>query len=102
VHGLHEPALQTGVASEHAAHAPPPVPHVAEDSPGTQVVPSQQPPLQGPAPVHAAPHRPEVHALYAGQSVAAPQPQVPPGRHALPPALPTQLAHAPPEAPHAP
>jgi hypothetical protein len=79
------------------AQAPPLVPQAFGAAPPTHVVPLQQPPLHGVS--LAAPHAVEqvcvcaLHALPAGQSVAAPQPQVSvPGSQTWPAPLVLQLA----------
>ena len=46
------PALHVGVPPAQAWHALPPLPQVASAVPATQVVPSQQPPLQRGPPLH--------------------------------------------------
>jgi hypothetical protein len=69
--------------------------------PATQLVPSQQPPLQVAPPAQLPLHWCVVvlHAVPAGQSAGPLQPQVPP-RQALPPLLPLQSAQISPELPH--
>ncbi len=94
-----------GVPFEHTLQVPPPVPHAPLALPAAHCPPEQQPPLQAVSPAlpHAAPHVCVVvlHALPAGQSVAALHPQTwSPGTHSDPFGLPAQLTHAP-EAPQA-
>jgi hypothetical protein len=96
-------ARQTAPApAPHDWQAAPPEPHLSMLVPGTQRVPSQQPPLQLRPPVQPVPHwcEPESQALPAGQSAALLQPQTPP-RQALPAELPVQSPHTSPDRPQA-
>ncbi len=82
-------------AAVHPVHTPAPVPQVAAVSPlwHVPVVRSQQPPLHWPAPVHAVVHLWLLQAVFAGQSVATLQPQLP-ATQAVPFELPVQSVHA--------
>ena len=84
-------------------HAPPVEPQPPTLVPATQVpVDEQQPPLHSWLGVQLVVQRPVdvSHAWLAAQSLALVQPHAPDGRQALPLALPTQLAHTLPVAPH--
>lgn len=84
------------------AHKLPDEPHAPVLPPPTQLPAEQQPLLHTWFVLHEVVHLPsEVsHAWFAGQLLAVVQPQAPEVRQALPFALPTQLVHNEPGAPH--
>jgi hypothetical protein len=91
---------QMGASPEQEVHAPPDAPHAPFAVPGWQVVPSQQPPLQGELAEQAVEHDPALQACPEGQSLAVLQTtQVPNAPHAG--VAPEQLVQAPPAIPHA-
>ena len=87
----------------HTAHVVPAEPHAAVLPPVAQLpADEQQPPLHGWFTLHEVVHLPieRSHAWFAGQSLFVVQPHAPEVRQALPLALPTQLWHNEPTAPH--
>lgn len=85
------------------AHAVPAEPHAAVLPPPTQLpADEQQPPRHGWLALHEVVHWPSErsHAKPAAQSLALVQPHLPLVRQAVPVALPTQLLHCVPTAPH--
>lgn len=77
------------------------LPHWLAIVPATHVPELQQPPLHGLPAEHVEPQTLLTHAISAGQSVAAWQPQTPVGRQTAPAVPAAQLTHAPPDVPHA-
>jgi hypothetical protein len=90
--------------SRQSEHVPPVLPHVSFPVPPTHMpVDEQHPPLHPVVPVPQDAEQLWVVVLQAwpdGQSVEAVHPQAPLARHAWPTALPVQLAHTVPSAPH--
>jgi hypothetical protein len=82
-----------------APHVAPPVPQSDAVVPDWHIVPSQQPPLHWPAPVHDVVHTLPLHAVPMGQSVMVLQPQWP-ATQAVPLPFPAQSTHGDAE-PHA-
>jgi hypothetical protein len=89
-------------AAPHVTQSAPVLPQWSMLVPSTQLVPSQQPPLQASPPPQLPLHWCVVgsQAWLCGQSAEVAQPQVPP-MHALPVPLVVQSVHATPEGPHA-
>jgi hypothetical protein len=100
----HLPATQTWLSApvEQLRQAPPIAPQALAAVPATQLVPSQQPPLQARPPTQLDWQVCVVvlHACIDGQSVAALQPQLPPARQAWPSGLALQSLQLLPVAPH--
>jgi hypothetical protein len=82
------------------AHRPPMSPQRVLSRPFWQVVPSQQPPLQGEPAEHAVVHRLPLQAWFIGQSAAVVHlvRHIPPAEHAC---VALHVAHEPPPVPHA-
>jgi hypothetical protein len=98
----HVPPTHVGVGAAHAMHAAPVLPQTRFPVPAWQLVPSQQPVLQGTsgAPEQSAPHWLFLHAWNRGQSAEVPQPpHVPFAWHSG--AFAVQTTQAPPPRPHA-
>jgi hypothetical protein len=87
-----------------STHVPPDAPHAFAAAPPAQLVPLQQPPLQFCELEQVVEHKcvEVLHALPAGQSVVALQPQLLPPMHTWPLALMVQSTHTVPPEPHEP
>jgi hypothetical protein len=95
----HATKVQVSALLPQARQAPPLVPHADVVLPATHVPLAQQPPLQRLVELHAEVQVPLLHAMSAGQSLAALQPQTPLDRHTWPAPLVAQLTQAAPPVP---